>query len=115
MLLDQTGSLWVSLFDEQSEKLVGVPAKQVVELMEANKEAEVDRIFMEAQFKTFTFRLIAKKDEYQGRAKLKTTCVSLMPDSVETHKELAAKLAEYGVQVDVTNVDSLTALLPQTA
>lgn len=58
-LMDFTGSSYVSMFNDDAEKLLGVTAAQLKTLNETNKE-EYDNVFKRVLFKEYVFRLRVK-------------------------------------------------------
>lgn len=58
-LMDFTGSTYVSMFNEDAEKLLGMKAVELKALNETNKE-EYDNVFKRVLFKEYVFRLRVK-------------------------------------------------------
>lgn len=54
---DHSSSTWVSLFDEQAQKLLGATAQQLFELRASGNNDEYERIFANALFKKFIVRV----------------------------------------------------------
>lgn len=70
-LADATGSRWVTAFNDDAEKILGMSAQELGELKENDKDAYLQK-FGEANFKTFTFNLRAKSEVFQV---IDTVCI----------------------------------------
>jgi len=106
----------VNFFNEHATLLLGKPASELAELQEQQQHGELERIFGEAQFRMWRFRLLAKRDEYNGKTRIKTSCIGVeKPDLSQLNEQLVAKLQlHYNIQVPAQNdTYDLSALLPQ--
>lgn len=65
-VVDHTGQLWLSCFDDVGRAIMGMPADQLVELKEAGEHMKV---FEAAIFKSLTFKCRARMDTYQDQQK----------------------------------------------
>lgn len=63
-IADATGSRWITVFNEDSEKILGMSAQELGELKENDNDAYMQK-FGEASFKRFAFTVRAKADVYQ--------------------------------------------------
>lgn len=63
-IADATGSRWVTAFNEDAEKILGMSAQELGELKENDNDAYMQK-FAEASFKRFTFSLRAKSEVFQ--------------------------------------------------
>lgn len=63
-IADATGSRWITAFNEDAEKILGMPAQELGELKENDNDAYMQK-FGEASFKRFTFSLRAKSEVFQ--------------------------------------------------
>lgn len=72
ILCDSTGSTWVTAFNEVAEKLLGPSATQLSEIMHEQNGKAFERVFQEANFKTYilTCRAKQEKGEEQPRARI---------------------------------------------
>lgn len=64
---DHTGQIWLSCFDEVGEKLMGMPANQIMAWKEEGDDKSVTEAFTEANCKTFVFKCRAKMDTFQDQ------------------------------------------------
>lgn len=63
---DHTGQLWLSCFDDVGRMVMGMSGDQLMELKE-NDTAAMEKVFEEANCKTFTFKCRAKTDNFQDQ------------------------------------------------
>lgn len=63
-IADATGSRWITAFNEDAEKILGMSAQELGELKENDNDAYMQK-FGEASFKRFMFNLRAKSDVFQ--------------------------------------------------
>lgn len=56
-IADHSGNTWVTLFNEQAEKLLGVSAQQLSEIRAANDEVAYEKVFADVLFRTFIGRV----------------------------------------------------------
>lgn len=63
-IVDATGSRWITAFNEDAEKILGVSAQELGELRENDNDAYMQK-FAEAIYKRFTFTLRAKSEVFQ--------------------------------------------------
>jgi replication factor A1 len=69
---DHTGTLWLSLFDEAGQSVVGMSANDAMKVKmddDENNTANLLTIMQEATCKTFNFRVRAKMETYQDQPK----------------------------------------------
>jgi len=93
---DATDNSWASCFQEQGERLLGVKSDELGYLLE-NDEEKYNAIFAEATFKTWSFRMRAKEDNYNDETRLKHTVVSMEEVNYEAHcKRLIQEIEKMG-------------------
>ncbi|KAL4223084.1 60S acidic ribosomal protein P1 [Mactra antiquata] len=73
-LCDHTGQQWVTCFQESAEYILGIKADELGHLKSTN-ENQFDQVFVDANFKSYIFRLRAKVETYNDESRLKTVCV----------------------------------------
>lgn len=61
-VVDHTGQMWLSCFDETAKVIMSMTAGQLTELKEAGNDKDA---FQDATYQTFIFRCRAKQDTYQ--------------------------------------------------
>lgn len=86
-VVDETGQLWLNLFNEQAEQLIGKDAKSLLELKESSDETAFKNYLTDnVLFKEFIFRVRAKVDTYQGvdRPRFQVLSISKINPSTES-------------------------------
>ncbi|XP_029671382.1 replication protein A 70 kDa DNA-binding subunit-like [Formica exsecta] len=81
---DGTGSRWITAFNEDAEKILGMSAQELGELKENDNDAYMQK-FGEASFKRFTFSLRVKSEVFQDEMRVRHTCASVAPLNYKTH------------------------------
>jgi len=74
-VLDHTGQLWLSCFDEAARVVMGMSADQLVELRETEDTAYTSA-FEAATCQTWMFKCRASQDTYQDVQRVRYTAVS---------------------------------------
>src|SRR5699024_4025574 len=98
---DATGSIWVTLFQEQAEKLLGRSVEELAQLYESD-QAEYAKAINEVRFKSFSFRTGSRIDEYQNDHRVKTTVYKATPNEcLERSRRLMKMIDVLGGQVPV--------------
>ncbi|KAH3688181.1 hypothetical protein WICPIJ_000823 [Wickerhamomyces pijperi] len=69
-VVDETGNLWLTLFDEQAQTLLGISANELMELKE-NGSPEVASHFENLQSNEFEFRIRGRLDSYNGTERVR--------------------------------------------
>jgi replication factor A1 len=72
------GEMWVTLFQESAESLLGKKADEIGNLKEKNMP-EFEKVFEKCLFKTVTMRCQAKMETYNDENRLKVICQEVMP------------------------------------
>ncbi|XP_072749031.1 replication protein A 70 kDa DNA-binding subunit [Anoplolepis gracilipes] len=83
-IADATGSRWITAFNEDAEKILGMSAQELGELKENDNDAYMQK-FGEASFKRFTFSLRARSEVFQDEMRVRHTCASVAPLNYKTH------------------------------
>ena len=84
---DSTGQTWINAFNETGEQLLGKTAEELYYL-KTSDEAEYLRVFKEALFKPYIFRIRAKQESYQGETKLRCNVMAALPVNAEDECKL---------------------------
>ncbi|CAH8623802.1 unnamed protein product [Dicrocoelium dendriticum] len=101
---DMTGDLWVTCFQDAAEQLLGHSSESLGAMKDSQDEGELERVFLNAVFNSWVFRLRAKVDRYNDEERLRVVIAEAKPlDHVDYARrllkainELAPKLpAEY--------------------
>lgn len=73
---DSTGQLWLTLFNEQGERLLGIDASKLTELK--NNDSDAFTTFTQQfQMKEFDFRIRAREDNYNDQSRIRYTVSNL--------------------------------------
>ncbi|XP_029174342.1 replication protein A 70 kDa DNA-binding subunit-like [Nylanderia fulva] len=83
-IADATGNRWITAFNEDAEKILGMSAQELGELKENDNDAYMQK-FAEASFKRFTFSLRVRSEVFQDEMRVKHTCASVAPLNYKTH------------------------------
>lgn len=86
-VVDETGQMWLNLFNEQGEALLGCDAKKLLEMKEASDENLLKNYLTEkVLFREYAFRVRARLDSYQGvdRARFQAVSLSSINPSTES-------------------------------
>ncbi|KAI8904770.1 replication factor-a protein [Gorgonomyces haynaldii] len=91
---DATGQTWVTIFDEDAQRIIGKSANEMAHLKEYN-ETDYKAAFDQIQLQQYTFKCRVKNEVYQDEAKVRITCSSVEPiDEVAYSKELIKMLSD---------------------
>lgn len=94
-MIDHTGQIWVSLFNETGVQLLGKTADEMMALKDENEDAFKSQL-QAINFRTFNFKLRAKVDHWNDEAKLRTSVTGMFPlVPVDECKKLADKIELY--------------------
>lgn len=85
-LADFSDNQWITCFQETAEAVLGKGADEIGQLKE-NDVSSYDRMFAEANFKSYIFRLRAKMETYNDESRLKTVCVQASPISYPEYNQ----------------------------
>lgn len=73
---DATGKLWVSLFNDEAAKVLGMPAKDLQQLSTQDQKA-FERVFENALYQTVTMKVKARNETYQEAERVKFSAMTL--------------------------------------
>lgn len=73
---DETGQLWLTVFNEQAEQLLGVDANSLVALKESDPDA-FTRATQAVQMNQYDFRVRAREDNYNDQSRIRYTVANL--------------------------------------
>lgn len=77
---DSTGQLWLNMFNDRAEKLMGCPASKLMEIKDDSDNDKLRAYFANnVLFKEYAFRVRARLDSYQGVDRVRYEVVSLAP------------------------------------
>ncbi|CCH62096.1 hypothetical protein TBLA_0G01500 [Henningerozyma blattae CBS 6284] len=71
-IMDETDQIWLTLFNEQAQQLIGLDASSLMETKENNPE-EFNKITQQIQMKTLDFRIRAREDNYNDQTRIRYT------------------------------------------
>lgn len=89
-MADSTGSAWFTVFNEQAERLLGVPAQTLHDYRTENNEADYEKVFSDALFKTFLCKARVKQELVNDEMRTKSAVQRL--DDVDLVAECAQML-----------------------
>lgn len=73
-VMDASGQLWMTLFDEQARKLFGISAGELLKLKEKSEvgeSTEFTQLVNSVTMKEFNFRIKARQDSYNGVSRIR--------------------------------------------
>lgn len=79
-VMDSTGQLWMTLFDNEAVKLLGMSAgelRKLKEESEMNQTHEFQNFVQSVTNKEFSFRVKARQDSYNGTTRIRYQCSAL--------------------------------------
>lgn len=96
LVADHTGTNWVSMFNDQGEKLLGFTAKQLHQLKHIGNESEFEKVFKDAQFRSFVVKASVKQDYVNEEVRQKCTIRDLHTiDYVSECEQMIAAINKY--------------------
>jgi replication factor A1 len=101
-LMDQTGSIYTSLFGEKAEKLLNVKAEEIKGYKDSQEDAKIKHIFDSVKYKTYEFGIVAKKPFITATQNEKMSYSILYFNDVNYDKENIKMLAD--LKVMATNL-----------
>lgn len=75
-VLDETGQLWLTLFNDQAKQLLKVEASELVSLKEIDPAA-FSKITQSLQMNQYSFRIRAREDNYNNQSRIRYTVSNL--------------------------------------
>jgi len=98
-MADPTDNQWCSCFQETAEKVLGVKAEELGRLSLEDEDA-YNKVFTDATFKSYNFRMRVKADTWNDETRLKHTVVdALEMDWAQLAKKLITEVEAMGGQV----------------
>lgn len=89
---DESGQTWVTLFDETSEAILGISAEALEKLRDEDGEA-FKKVFENALFKNYLFKLKVQQSVYNGETKIRTSVfTAVTPNYPDESKRLCDKI-----------------------
>jgi replication factor A1 len=96
LVSDHTGTNWVSMFNDQGEKMLGYTAKQLHDMKKAGEESSFDKVFKDALFRSFIVKAMVKKDVINEEERQKCTIKDLHSiDYVSECDQMIAAINKY--------------------
>lgn len=91
-ILDETGRLWVTMFNDQAKQLLGVDANQLI-AMKNNQDDQ--NLFTETtqniQMNQYDFRIRAREDNYNNQSRIRYTVANLHPLNYKAEADYLAQ------------------------
>ncbi|KAL1494983.1 hypothetical protein ABEB36_010479 [Hypothenemus hampei] len=81
---DWSGNQWISTFNDEAEKVVGMSAQEAGAIQENDSRAFSEKI-EECHFKEFIFKCRAKMESYNDEQRLKTVAIQINPINYEDY------------------------------
>lgn len=75
-VMDETGQLWLTLFNDQAEQLLGVDASSLIELKETDPD-QFTKSTQKIQMNQYEFRIRAREDNYNDQTRIRYTVSNL--------------------------------------
>lgn len=92
---DCTAESWITLFQEQGEKLLGMTAQQLSELQEESPQQFL-KALSAAEFKQFVFRIGSRMETYMDETKVKSVAYQFTPiDPIKQSKQLIKNIRQW--------------------
>ncbi|XP_043581968.1 replication protein A 70 kDa DNA-binding subunit [Bombus pyrosoma] len=99
-LADWTDNMWVTAFNDETEKILGITAQELGELKENDNDAYLEKLG-DVTFKSFIFKIRTKMETFGDENRLRSTCIDVSPTDCKAYNEdLITKLKE------LTGIDS---------
>jgi len=92
---DESGNCWLTMFNDDGEKLFGYTADEMHQFRE-NDNDKFENILKEALFKSFTFKLKSKVEEYNNENRRRVLTVSMNP--IDFAAESRSLLSKMGIE-----------------
>ncbi|CAB4255966.1 similar to Saccharomyces cerevisiae YAR007C RFA1 Subunit of heterotrimeric Replication Protein A (RPA) [Maudiozyma barnettii] len=93
-VLDETNQLWLTLFNEQAEQLLGVDANELTKLKDENPD-EFTKVTQSIQMNQYDFRVRAKEDTYNDQTRIRYTAANIHKLNFKSEADyLATQLSE---------------------
>ncbi|KAK4613717.1 Replication factor A protein 1 [Fulvia fulva] len=98
---DHTGQIWLSCFDEVGERMMGMPANDLMAMKEEGDDKRVADAFGDANCQTFNFHVRAKMDNFQDQQRVRYQVQYANPlDFSREATKLAQIIKQYNMNDD---------------
>lgn len=98
-IADATGSTWVTIFEENAVKLLGMTAAELAHLTEV-EPGEAAATIARIRFTGYYFRLGSKMEEYNGEARVRSSLYTVVPHKpLERSRRLLALIPRMAEQL----------------
>jgi len=98
-IADATDNQWVQCFHDQAEAILKISAQELGTMQQSDPEG-YNRVFQEATFKKFNFRLRAKADTYNDETRVKHAVISAENVIFESYNKMMIKeLIDNGIEL----------------
>ncbi|OBA19610.1 replication factor-a protein [Metschnikowia bicuspidata var. bicuspidata NRRL YB-4993] len=98
-LVDHTGQIWVTLFDDEANKLLKTSASDLIRLKEEEDNGDFTKLINSATMRELNFRVKARQDSYNGQTKIRYQVSSISELNYENECVALAKDLE-GVSIN---------------
>ena len=94
--MDATDNVWVTVFREQAEVILGKSATEVGQLKDSESaESAFDELIQNASFTRWNFKLRVRMETYNDETRRKASCVTLQRiDPSEYHRQLLKRIEQ---------------------
>jgi len=96
-IIDESGSTWVTAFNDQAEKLLGgVTAKELFEMRRTDNTAAYDKVFADCLFKPFIAKLRIKQEMVNDEMRTKSSVMAITDlDYVQENQKMIDAISKY--------------------
>ncbi|EDO17117.1 hypothetical protein Kpol_1025p37 [Vanderwaltozyma polyspora DSM 70294] len=75
-IMDETGQMWLTLFNDQAKQLLGIDANSLIELKDSDPDA-FSKKTQSIQMNPYDFRIRAREDNYNDQTRIRYTVSNL--------------------------------------
>jgi replication factor A1 len=93
-VVDETGQMWLNLFNEQAEQLIGCDANTLLNIKATTDDSLRKYLTEKVLFKEYAFRIRAKLDSYQGVDRARFQVLSLGEIDPASEAEALAEIID---------------------
>ncbi|KAK6197094.1 DNA replication factor A [Scheffersomyces amazonensis] len=97
-IMDSTNQIWITLFDAEAAKILGISAGELLKLQRLKESDESNTEFVDVfhniLFKEFNFRIKAKQDTYNDAVRVRYQCAGVDPIDFKAEAEYLASQLE---------------------
>jgi replication factor A1 len=96
LITDAGGGQWVTVFNDEAESLLGKTAKELQGFLDMGNEDEFNKVFKDANFKSYIFSCRAKADNHNDELRCRVTVSKAKPiDSIVECKYVMEEIEKY--------------------